>query len=150
MRKVVTFMALAAAMLPPLVSPAASAHADWQIAGYQYVAASFEGVSHGGYVSTGPTGPIQITEGHVDDGIGSITNRDPINHTFTHCTANCETSDPSWEDALFDVSVPAGQGARPEDIQALNGIFEGNAGVWMIVCRVHPALMRARVTTTGV
>lgn len=148
MRRFVAALTVLGVTVPMLVATHASAHTDWHVAGYQYVTASLEGVASGGYLNT-PAGPVPITDGVVDDGIGSITNRDPIGHTFTECTADCDTGTPSWEGAAFDVELPATSSASGADVDALNLVFEGNAGEWIVLCRVHPAFMRARLSTTG-
>jgi hypothetical protein len=68
------------------VPQVASAHANWTIAGYQYLATDGAAAGPTGYLNV-PTGAIFLNDPWTDDGFGGITNRDAISHTFTECTA---------------------------------------------------------------
>ena len=148
MRRITVTLVLLGAVMPVLIPGSASAHNAWHIVGYQYGAAGTDGVASGGYLNS-PAGPTPITEGIVDDGIGSIANRDPVNHSFTECTAGCDTGAPSAEGARFDITIAPSSSATGAEIDLLNSLFEGHEDEWIIFCRFHPTWMRARLTTTG-
>ena len=148
MRRIWIVTIAASIVVPTLAIQPASAHAAWHILAFQYATAGVDGVASGGYLNT-PAGPIPITEGVVDDGIGSIANRDPVNHSFTECTSSCDTSAPSSAGARFDITLGSNTSAPGQAIDLLNSLFEGQEGEWIVFCRFHPTSMRARLTTTG-
>lgn len=148
MRRLVPTLAIAVAFATALASQPAVAHAAWHVTAFQYVVAGVDGVGSGGSLNT-PAGPVEISEGFVDDGIGSIANRDPVNHSFTECTGDCDTTRPSSTGARFDITLPPSSSATGADIDLLNAVFEGREGEWLIFCRFHPSSMRARLRTTG-
>ena len=131
-------------------SPApALAHADWRIVGLQYTASELGG---GGPPTTGylgnPVTPIEVGSPWSDDGIGSITNLDPLPHTFTECTEACDTTNPRWTGARFDVELGVGASVSGPELAPLNDLFENTTGTFIIFCRYHP-FMRAAVELTG-
>lgn len=142
MRKTLLTIAAVCALLPAAIPQPAAAHAAWRITGYQYLIAGTEGVGTGGHLNS-PATTLQINEGWTDDGIGSLTNNDPVEHTFTHCTSDCAGSSPKAVGALFDIAVPASGAASGAAIDDFNATID--EGTYVIFCRRHPSGMRARL-----
>ncbi|HVL33672.1 MAG TPA: hypothetical protein VM600_08860 [Actinomycetota bacterium] len=140
--KRMSLMAAAVALAAPLfATQPSSAHAEWSIAGFQYFALEAGSSPTTGYVSN-PTGPIPVGESHRNDGMGMIVNRDPVTHTFSHCTADCDkTVAKSDETAKFHASLEANtsNNVLAAELDALPN------GTYIVMCRVHP-WMRASIT----
>lgn len=132
-----------AALVPTVVPLPASAHAQWSIAGFQFLAVDGPSAGPTGYLSV-PTGAVFLPDGWSDDGFGGVTNRDPVPHTFTECTADCDLILGRSEGARFDVALAPGAAASGADATAINDLFESTVGIITIMCDVHP-WMRARV-----
>lgn len=142
MKRILLVIAIAA-LVPAAVPEVASAHANWTIAGYQYLAVDGAAAGPTGYLNV-PTGALFLNDPWTDDGFGGITNRDPVSHTFTECTAACNEIIGSAEGARFAIAVPGGQSASVEEVNAVNSLFENTTGTITIMCTVHP-WMRAAV-----
>lgn len=149
MKRLVTTITLAAAVLAPLAGPTV-AKADppqWVIAGFQFAwYAGFEDAGHSGYLGT-PAGPVSLAGVQpggpignsatvdVEDASGmSITNFDRVDHTFTQCTADCEGMAPQSVDPTFDITVPASSNQvltlRPSKVWELK--------TYTFFCKNHP------------
>ncbi|MFP5224575.1 MAG: hypothetical protein ACLGH3_03305 [Actinomycetota bacterium] len=149
MKRLIATLTLASAALAPM-SVTAPARADgptWLITGYQYSwYVLFEGAGHSNYVSNpaqplgissvAPGGPIgngaSMSSGDAEEQL--VQNLDQFRHTFTHCTAGCDTLTPSAVDPTFDVALAANDTQR---VELLPG-KEWTPGTYTFFCREHP------------
>lgn len=122
----------------------ASAHGpDFQIAGFQYLYVTlFENIGVAGYVNVPLAPPVHIggaasnnggARSSVDDQLGTLSNQDRVPHTFTECTAACDTAVGSSAGARFDIALPAGA-----VVDFLEGADPLAAGDYTFMCTVHP------------
>jgi hypothetical protein len=148
-KRLIAAVTLAAAALAPLAttSPANAHGPTWYIAGFQYAwYTSLEGVGHSNYVSN-PAQPVDISAASPGGPIGNgaavsqgdaydqtVQSVDPVPHTFSHCTADCDSAEPKAIDPHFDVSL------APNDTQRVTLLPNKTwtPGVYEFFCKVHP------------
>lgn len=131
---------------------AASAHApDFRIAGFQFAYhVLFEEAGVAGYISVPNAPPVHVegaasTNGgasaNTDEGIGDLINTDRVPHTFTECTAACDTANGTFAGADFDIELAPGTTSGFSTI----GNVPLESRLYTFMCKVHP-YMRGEVS----